>query len=101
MRRTVLALLLCVAPAAFGQGNYAVVTGTLTDPQKSPVAGSSVLLTAKETRAERRVTSNTVLAGCLRARTVRELAAAFDPSRVDTNELRSCTGRGAGVLDLA
>ena len=58
MRRAILIFLLCAAPAAFGQSNYAVVTGTLTDPQKSPVAGSSVVLTAKETRAERRVTSN-------------------------------------------
>ncbi len=58
MRRAILVFLLCAAPAAFGQSNYAVVTGTLTDPQQSPVAGSSVALTAKETRAERRVTSN-------------------------------------------
>src|SRR5713101_7391757 len=48
VRRAILAFLLCAAPAALGQSNYAVVTGTLTDPQQSPVAGSSVLLTAKE-----------------------------------------------------
>ena len=58
VRRVILALLLCVAPSAFGQSNYAVVTGTVSDPQQSPVAGSSVLLTAKDTHAERRATSN-------------------------------------------
>ena len=58
MRRAILVFLLCAVPAAFGQSNYSVITGTLTDAQKSPVAGSSVVLTAKETRAERRVTSN-------------------------------------------
>jgi hypothetical protein len=58
VRRAILIFQLCVAPIAFGQSNYAVVTGTITDPQQSPVAGSSVLLTAKDTHAERRVTSN-------------------------------------------
>jgi hypothetical protein len=58
VRRAIVIFLLCVAPSAFGQSNYAVVTGTITDPQQSPVAGSSVLLTAKDTQAERRVASN-------------------------------------------
>jgi hypothetical protein len=58
MRRVILVFLRCVAPSAFGQSNYAVVTGTVADPQQSSVVGSSVLLTAKDTHAERRVTSN-------------------------------------------
>lgn len=58
MRRAILLFLLCAAPSAFGQSNYAVVTGTVTDPQQSPVAGAAVTLTAKETRAERRVSTN-------------------------------------------
>jgi hypothetical protein len=58
VRRAILVFLLCVAPSAFGQSNYSVVTGTITDPQQSPVAVSSVLLTAKDTHAERRVTNN-------------------------------------------
>jgi len=35
-----------------------VLTGTVTDPQRSPVAGASVVLTSKETLVERRVSTN-------------------------------------------
>src|SRR5437868_4931739 len=58
MRRAILLFLLWVAPAALGQSNYAVVSGTVLDPQQSPVAGASVVLTSKETHAARRVSTN-------------------------------------------
>src|SRR5215467_5709173 len=58
MRRAILVFLLCVAPGAFGQSNYAVVSGTVTDPQQGPVAGAAVGLTSNETHAERHVTTN-------------------------------------------
>src|SRR5215472_1633856 len=58
MRRVILLFLFCVAPAALGQSNYAVVSGTITDPQQGPVAGATVDLTSNETHAERRVTTN-------------------------------------------
>ncbi len=49
---------LCAVPSAFGQSNYAAVTGAVTDPQHSPIAGAAVVLTAKETHAGRRVSTN-------------------------------------------
>src|SRR5439155_419097 len=42
----------------FGQSHYATVSGTVSDPQQSPVAGAPVVLTSRETRAERRVATN-------------------------------------------
>src|SRR5438477_565137 len=50
--------LVILAPGTFGQSNYAVVSGTITDPQQGPVAGAAVVLTSNETHAERRVTTN-------------------------------------------
>src|SRR5690242_4455919 len=53
--------LLCfiaLAEPAFGQSNYAFVTGTVTDPQRLPVAGATVQLTAASTGAIRRVVTN-------------------------------------------
>jgi hypothetical protein len=58
MRKAILLFLLFVAPYSFGQSNYAVVTGTITDPQQSPVAGSAIVLIASDTHAERRVATN-------------------------------------------
>ncbi|HKW63176.1 MAG TPA: carboxypeptidase-like regulatory domain-containing protein [Candidatus Acidoferrum sp.] len=61
MRRAIVLFslfLVILAPGAFGQSNYAVVSGTVTDPQQSPVAGAAVALTSNETHAERRVTTN-------------------------------------------
>ena len=58
MRRAILLFLLFLGPGAFGQSNYAVVSGTITDPQQGPVAGAAVVLTSNETHAERRVTTN-------------------------------------------
>src|SRR5690242_6651590 len=61
MRRAILLFslfLVIAAPSALGQSNYAVVSGTVTDPQQGPVAGAAVALTSNETHAERRVTTN-------------------------------------------
>ena len=54
----VLLLLLSLAYSAFGQSNYATLTGTVTDAQQLPVAGASVELTAASTGAVRRVVTN-------------------------------------------
>ena len=59
MRRTcVLLFVLALAGPAFGQSNYAVLTGTVTDSQHLPVAGAAVELTAASTGAVRRVVTN-------------------------------------------
>jgi hypothetical protein len=59
MRRTwVLLFVLALAGPAFGQSNYAVLTGTVTDSQHLPVAGAAVELTAAGTGAVRRVVTN-------------------------------------------
>src|SRR5882757_10803227 len=53
-----LLLVLGSALCAFGQSNYAVVTGTITDPQHLPVVGALVQLTAASTGAVRRAVTN-------------------------------------------
>lgn len=58
MRRATVLLLLCLAPRAFGQSHYATVSGAVSDPQRSPVAGAAVVLASRETHAERRVATN-------------------------------------------
>src|SRR5467141_2918573 len=58
MRRFLLLASLFAAPYAFGQSNFAVVRGTVVDPQHNPVAGSEVQLTATATHAVRRAVSN-------------------------------------------
>src|SRR3981081_2792275 len=59
MRRLyVLLFLLALAVPGFGQSNYAVLTGTVTDSQHLPVAGAAVELTAASTGAIRRVVTN-------------------------------------------
>jgi len=58
MRRILLLGLLFAAPCAFGQSNYAVLRGTIFDPQHNPVAGADVQLTASATHAVRRTASN-------------------------------------------
>src|SRR5215469_13392622 len=58
MRKAILLFLLCAAPTAFSQSNYAVVSGTITDPRQGPVVGATVALTSNETHAERHVTTN-------------------------------------------
>src|SRR5258707_4942304 len=59
MRRScALLFLLGLAVPGFGQSNYAVLTGAVTDPQHLPVAGAAVELTAAGTGAIRRVVTN-------------------------------------------
>jgi len=59
MRRTrVLLFVLALAGPAFGQSNYAVLTGTVTDSQHLPIGGAAVELTAASTGAVRRVVTN-------------------------------------------
>jgi hypothetical protein len=54
----VLLFLLGLALPGFGQSNYAVLTGTVTDSQHLPVAGATVELVAASTGAIRRVVTN-------------------------------------------
>src|SRR5947208_12626576 len=59
MRRScALLFLLGLALPGFGQSNYAVLTGAVTDPQHLPVAGAEIELTAASTGAIRRVVTN-------------------------------------------
>ncbi len=53
-----LLLLLVFALPVYGQSNYAVLTGSVTDLQRLPVAGAAVQLTAASTGAIRRVITN-------------------------------------------
>jgi Carboxypeptidase regulatory-like domain len=50
--------LLIVCSTAYGQSNYGVITGTVMDPQRLPISGATVLLTAKSTGTVRQVVSN-------------------------------------------
>src|SRR5437660_1233234 len=59
MRRScALLVLLGLAVPGFGQSNYALLTGTITDSQHLPVAGAAIELTAASTGAIRRVATN-------------------------------------------
>ncbi len=58
MQRHFVLLVLGFALPAFGQSNYAVVKGTVTDPQHLPVVGATLKLTAASTGATRRVVTN-------------------------------------------
>src|SRR5882762_4454972 len=59
MRRScVFLFLLGFAVPGFGQSNYAVLSGTVTDSQRLPVAGAAVELTAASTGATRRAVTN-------------------------------------------
>jgi hypothetical protein len=51
MQKRLLVLLLGFALSAFGQRNYAVVTGSVTDPQHLPVVGAAIQVTAASTGA--------------------------------------------------
>jgi hypothetical protein len=53
----VVALLLVSIPA-YGQSNYAAVSGTVVDPEHRAIAGATVQLTSISTRAERVVSTN-------------------------------------------
>src|SRR6266849_7982885 len=50
--------LLGFALPGFGQSNYAVLTGTVTDPQHLPVVGAAVELKAASTGATRHIVTN-------------------------------------------
>ena len=61
MFRRFLHVLLCLAVAiatAHAQSNYAVVRGSVLDPQHHPIAGAHIHLTAGGTGAQREVTAN-------------------------------------------
>jgi hypothetical protein len=59
MRKSMSMLLfLGLAMPAFGQSNYGVVTGQVTDAQHLPVAGAAIQLTAASTGAVRQVVTN-------------------------------------------
>jgi len=58
MQKYFLLLVLGSALSAFGQSNYAVVTGTVTDPHHLPVVGATIQLTAATTGAIRHVLTN-------------------------------------------
>jgi hypothetical protein len=58
VNRLVLLGLLALASSALGQSNYAVLNGSVTDPQQRPVAGAQVQLKAQATGATRRVMTN-------------------------------------------
>src|SRR5882672_8828066 len=53
-----LLMFLVVAAPAFGQSNYAGITGTVTDEQHLPLAGATIEVTAASTGAIRRVVTN-------------------------------------------
>jgi hypothetical protein len=61
MTRKLVLFALCLAVAlvtAHAQSNYAVVRGSILDPQNHPIAGARVRITAAGTGAEREVVSN-------------------------------------------
>ena len=61
MTRRIVLVFLCLAinlTAAHAQSNYAVVRGSVLDPQHRPVAGARVRITAIGTGAEREVVAN-------------------------------------------
>src|SRR5579864_3034799 len=58
MQKHFLLLVLGFALPVFGQSNYAVVTGTVTDPQHLPVVGAAIQLTAASTGATRHLLTN-------------------------------------------
>ena len=58
MQKRLLLLFLASALSAFGQSNYAVVTGTITDPQHLPDVGAAIQLTAASTGAVRHVVTD-------------------------------------------
>jgi len=58
MQKHFLLVVLGCALSAVGQSNYAVLTGTVTDPQHLPVVGAEIQLTAASTGAIRHVLTN-------------------------------------------
>ncbi len=58
MKKVVVFMLLLVPFAAFGQSNYAIVSGTVLDPERRAVVGASIHVVSVATHAERVVSSN-------------------------------------------
>src|ERR1017187_7903512 len=61
MIRKVVAIFICFAASLIttqAQSNFAVVRGSILDPQHRPIAGAHIHLTASETGAKREVISN-------------------------------------------
>ncbi|HEY7615541.1 MAG TPA: carboxypeptidase regulatory-like domain-containing protein, partial [Terriglobales bacterium] len=58
MKRFFLLVFVVVPSLALAQSNYAVLTGTVTDPQQRPMLGAAVQLKATATGATRRVLTN-------------------------------------------
>lgn len=58
MRTVFFLLVVFISPRAFAQSNYAVLGGTVSDPQNHPIAGATVQLTSAGTQAVRQVVSN-------------------------------------------
>ena len=58
MKMAVVFMLVLVSLPAYGQSNYAVLTGTVLDPERRAIVGASIRLTSESTRAERIVSSN-------------------------------------------
>lgn len=58
MKNLCLLLLFFVAPTVLAQSNYAVLSGTVADPQNHPLVGATVQLVSLSTQATRQVTSN-------------------------------------------
>ena len=61
MTRKILAVLACLLAAAFAihaQSNYAVVSGSILDPQQRPIAGAQVHIQSRKTGATREAVSN-------------------------------------------
>ena len=57
MRRLLVSVIFLVMPV-FGQSNYAVLSGSVLDPQSRPVVGATIELTAAGTETVRHVTTN-------------------------------------------
>jgi len=53
-----LSLLATFSAVAYGQSNYAVLSGTVSDPQSRALVGASIELTSASTHAVRRVSTN-------------------------------------------
>src|SRR5438874_2149957 len=58
MMRRALLVLLFFAPCAFGQSNFAVLRGSIVDPQRNLLVGADLQLTSSTTHAVRHAVSN-------------------------------------------
>ena len=58
MKMVAVLMLLLVSLPAFGQSNYAELSGIILDPDHGAIVGASIKLTSVSTQAERSVSSN-------------------------------------------